>query len=418
MLLRSSLLALSLAATIGAFPAPAQTNLHPKQAAEEAAKVLLRPICQDEAARRQLVDGVIKKGRDYEKKTAKWDLDSTCEQIDLPITPVHDTADEATHTDWVLDARWSSDGKLIVTASGDQTVRIWDAATGRTIRTIDPGKEAQNQGAELIPFARNVARVRAARFLGDGSRIVVSADRHPVRVFDVSSGEPVAEAPYPSMPGATLAPKTEVTAGGLILMHDLGGPLIVHDIATGKPRYGIPGVPREYFTFSVSESADLLAVAQRGAGRSVDLQVRKLTDGSRLWGINLTGGASADSATFSRDGKQLAVVVDGLVHVIDTDTKKTRTSFVAYPAFGCCEVAFSADGSKLITGRRHAELWDISTGKRLRHFGPFTDGVHSLHVSPDGRYLATSHLGSDGRIWEIETGRFLRRLGKNVYPPG
>ena len=392
--------------------------MHPKQIAEEAAKVLMRPICKDEAARQKIVDGIIKKGHDYERLTAKWDLDSACDQIDLPIKPVHDTAEEATHTDWLLDARWSPDGKLIVTASSDQTVRIWDAETGKTIRTIDVSKLPQSEGVKPTTPSRNVARVRAARFLGDGSKIVVSADRHPVRVFDVTTGEAIAEAAYPSMPDVTLAPKTEVTPGGLILMHDLGGPLIVHDVATGKPRYGIKGVPRVYFTFAVSESADLLAVAQGGAGRSVDLQVRKLTDGSRLWGLSLSGGSSADSAAFSRDGKRLAVVLDGVVHVIDTVTQKARTSFAAYPTFGCCEVAFTADGSKLITGRRHAELWDISTGKRVRHFGPFSDLAHSLHVSPDGRHLVTSHMGSDGRIWEIETGTFLRRLGRNVYPPG
>jgi hypothetical protein len=27
-------------------------------------------------------------------------------------------------------------------------------------------------------------------------------------------------------------------------------------------------------------------------------------------------------------------------------------------------------------------------------------------------------MGSDGRIWDVETGTFFRRLGKNVHPPG
>lgn len=417
MLLRPLLLAFSLATCIGALSPLAQAQMHLKQVAEEAAKVLMRPICKDEAARQKIVEDIIKKGHDYERLTAKWDLDSTCDQIDLPITPVHDTADEASHTDWLLDARWSPDGKLIVTASSDQTVRIWDAETGKTIRTIDISKLPQNAGAKPTTPSRNVARVRAARFLGDGSRIVVSADRHPVRVFDVSSGESIAEAPYPAPPDG-LAPKTEITAGGLIVMHDLGGPLIVHDIATGKLRYDIPGIPNDFYTFAVSESADSLAITQRGAGRSVDLLVRKLSDGSPLWRLNLTGGSSADSAAFSRDGKQLAVVVDGQVHVIDTVATKPQTKFVAYPTFGCCTVAFTADGSRLVSGRRHAELWDIASGKRLRHFGPFSDLAHSLDVSPDGKYLVTGHIGSDARIWEIETGRFFRRLGKNVYPPG
>ena len=56
--------------------------------------------------------------------------------------------------------------------------------------------------------------------------------------------------------------------------------------------------------------------------------------------------------------------------------------------------------------------------KRVHHFGPFQDLLHSTDVSPDGKYLVTGHMGSDGRIWEIATGKLFRRLGKNVYPPG
>ena len=40
------------------------------------------------------------------------------------------------HTDWVNSAAYSPDGQTIVTASDDQTARIWDAATGQELRTL------------------------------------------------------------------------------------------------------------------------------------------------------------------------------------------------------------------------------------------------------------------------------------------
>jgi WD40 repeat protein len=99
-------------------------------------------------------------------------------------------------------------------------------------------------------------------------------------------------------------------------------------------------------------------------------------------------------------------------------SRPTGAVIRVYPTFGSLQVAFTTDGKRLIAGLRHAQLWDITTGKRVHHFGPFGDLFHAVEVSPDGKYLVTGHMGSDGRIWEIDTGTFFRRLGKNVDPPG
>ena len=40
------------------------------------------------------------------------------------------------HTGRVRSAAYSPDGTQIVTASDDQTARIWDAATGQEVRTL------------------------------------------------------------------------------------------------------------------------------------------------------------------------------------------------------------------------------------------------------------------------------------------
>ena len=40
------------------------------------------------------------------------------------------------HTGPVLDANWSHDGERIVSASADNTIKIWDAATGQDLLTL------------------------------------------------------------------------------------------------------------------------------------------------------------------------------------------------------------------------------------------------------------------------------------------
>lgn len=400
-------------------PLPAHADDPSAADPEAAAKALLRPVCADKAAREKVVAQMIEQGGEYEQATAKWDLDITCEQLDLPVTPVNDTADpadDATHTDWIYDARWSPDGTLIATAGRDGSVRLWDVATGKTVRKIDITKLPPRMKADYPHI------VRAARFLGDGRSLVVAADAHPVRIFDVASGEPVAEVPYTQPdPNWQTSPFIATTVSGLVVLGGYGGDLVVYDTTAKAERYRLPGIANDYPRFAVSETAGLLATMapgkDAGRDRSVWVQLRSLETGQPVWEAEADGSTSADSLAFSRDGKQLAVAVEGQAYIYATEAQKLLTKVLVYPTFGSFEVAFTADGQRLIAGSRHAQLWDIATSKRLLHFGPFSDLCHSLDVSPDGKYLVTGHIGSDGRIWDIDTGTFFRRLGKNVHPP-
>ena len=51
------------------------------------------------------------------------------------------------HTDSVTSAAYSPDGTQIVTASDDQTARIWDAATGQEVRTLSGHTDRVNSAA-------------------------------------------------------------------------------------------------------------------------------------------------------------------------------------------------------------------------------------------------------------------------------
>src|SRR5262245_31815400 len=76
------------------------------------------------------------------------------------------------HTQYVWSAALSSDGKYVVTGSWDDTAILWDAATGRNIRTFHAG-----DGIEWVAFS------------ADNKRLVTSCEYMRATVWDVATGK-------------------------------------------------------------------------------------------------------------------------------------------------------------------------------------------------------------------------------------
>jgi WD40 repeat protein len=87
------------------------------------------------------------------------------------------------HTDRVNCAVFSPDGSRVLTASDDRTARIWDAATGKELRVL--------RGHESGPGVWQHGVLRA-RFSRDGKRIVTAGKEGTARLWDAATGQPLA----------------------------------------------------------------------------------------------------------------------------------------------------------------------------------------------------------------------------------
>jgi WD40 repeat protein len=75
-------------------------------------------------------------------------------------------------------------------------------------------------------------------------------------------------------------------------------------------------------------------------------------------------------------------------------------------------VAFSTDGAQLASGGADGtiRLWDVETGKELRRMAGHTAGVENVIFSPDGKLIASA--GDDGlaRLWDADYHDTMRYL--------
>jgi WD40 repeat protein len=73
------------------------------------------------------------------------------------------------HTSSVYTAAFSGDGKRVVTASDDNTVRLWDAESGKEITAL-----------------KHKGKVSTAAFSGDGKRVVTASHDFTAHIWDVT----------------------------------------------------------------------------------------------------------------------------------------------------------------------------------------------------------------------------------------
>ncbi len=93
---------------------------------------------------------------------------ATGEQIGQPMTG---------HQDEVTSAAFSPDGKRIVSGSVDKTLRVWDAANGKPL--------------ERFRIHRHADRVNSVAFSPNGRFIVSASNDKTVRLWDAATGEPI-----------------------------------------------------------------------------------------------------------------------------------------------------------------------------------------------------------------------------------
>jgi WD40 repeat protein/serine/threonine protein kinase len=296
------------------------------------------------------------------------------------------------HTKVVSSAAFSPDGARIVTASADETSRVWDAASGKSL--------AQLKG--------HTDRVSSAAFSPDGTRIVTTSRDKTARVWDATTGTSLAELKGHTKEVSSAAFSPDGTR--IVMVSEDETPW-VWDAVTGKRLAELKGHSGFVGFAEFSPDGKWIVTA------SVDETARMwdATTGTSL--AELKGHTDiVDSAAFSPDGTRIVTTSrDKTARVWDVTTGTSLAELKGHSGF-VDFAAFSPDGTRIVTASKDetARVWDAVTGNPLTELKGYTKRVRSAAFSPDGTRIVTRYVDNTALVWDAVTGTFLAATGMSL----
>lgn len=115
---------------------------------------------------------------------------------------------------------------------------------------------------------------------------------------------------------------------------------------------------------------------------------------------------------YSPDGRLLAVGVSEAVSLHDATTLDDRGTWFDHTG-RITSLAWSADSTLLASGASDdsdVRIWDVATGRVLRRLSGHTGWIRSLAFAPDGTLLASGSTDQTVRIWDAATGQLRATL--------
>ncbi|OQW91083.1 MAG: hypothetical protein BWK78_05550 [Thiotrichaceae bacterium IS1] len=287
---------------------------------------------------------------------------------------------------------FSSDGKTILSSDGGIKVKLWDAASGREVRTM----------------TEKLTRAVGLGFSNTQTALIADWDRN-VWQWDLISGTQIQlmKADYRRDCGVWY--NAAFSSDGKKL---LGGcsekTLELWNLESNYILYTLVGHSNFINTVRFSPDNSIAASASEDGV----IKLWNLSTGQEIYTLNgHTGGVTA--LVFSPDGKTiLSGGVDKILKLWDISTGSLIRTFTRH-SDRVLFVDIAPNGKIAVSGGLDdtAKVWDINTGQVIYTLKGYSTWIGSVTFSPDGNVILSGSKNGVIKFWDTASGQLIHSTG-------
>ena len=332
--------------------------------------------------------------------------------------PVETTVQRG-HTRAINSLAFSPDGKLLVSASDDHTLKLWEVETGRELRTFNGHKNDVNK----------------VLFHPNGEWVISGSSDHDIKVWEVTTGKLLKTYTIPEYTIISLAIDP---TGTFLAAGSYGDSVYVYNTKADSIIYGLKGDRSLPNYVDIDAQGKYLLVGHDNRKATLhDLKTGKLIyeykeEGGYCGGCPTQVGFVGDEVITSSHYKGSGLRMRNL-------SGKTTKLFSDQIEENTLSISLSPNNERMVTvDEDSVVVWDVKTGKHLFALNPkdtdekplyglnrlgerkehYTDQFEDAAFSPDGNWIATADNTNFIILWDAKTGQRISTFYGYLTQPG